>query len=175
VAKPKAPAVTITAKIDVGFGNALFIRGSGAGLSWSKGNAARLRRERRVEHRPRGGRQPVRLQVRPERRGSGQPARTTLRPRRHGDASRPPSDGGRLSVGIDLGEARAQIAGRLVAVAGFVGAEGLEPHAWTREKGLGTWKPSQLGSLQDDSKSMPMSTTRVGPRRATTSAPGFIS
>jgi len=28
---------TITAKIDVGFGNALFIRGEGAGLSWDKG------------------------------------------------------------------------------------------------------------------------------------------
>jgi hypothetical protein len=37
VAKPKATGVTVTAKIDVGFGNALFIRGSGAGLSWSKG------------------------------------------------------------------------------------------------------------------------------------------
>jgi hypothetical protein len=28
---------TITAKIDVGFGNALFLRGEGAGLSWDKG------------------------------------------------------------------------------------------------------------------------------------------
>lgn len=28
---------TIEAKIDVGFGNALFIRGEGAGLSWDKG------------------------------------------------------------------------------------------------------------------------------------------
>lgn len=28
---------TIEAKIDVGFGNALFIRGEGAGLSWEKG------------------------------------------------------------------------------------------------------------------------------------------
>lgn len=37
VAKPKATGVTVTAKIDVGFGNTLFIRGSGAGLSWDKG------------------------------------------------------------------------------------------------------------------------------------------
>jgi hypothetical protein len=37
MAKPKAAGVTITAKADVGFGNALFIRGSGAGLSWDKG------------------------------------------------------------------------------------------------------------------------------------------
>ena len=28
---------TITARVDVGFGNALFIRGEGAGLSWNKG------------------------------------------------------------------------------------------------------------------------------------------
>ena len=34
---PPAPATTITAKIDVGFGNALFIRGQGNGLSWDKG------------------------------------------------------------------------------------------------------------------------------------------
>jgi hypothetical protein len=31
------PVTTVTAKIDVGFGNALFIRGEGAGLSWDKG------------------------------------------------------------------------------------------------------------------------------------------
>ena len=37
VAKPKGSRVTITAKVDVGFGNAVFIRGDGAGLSWSKG------------------------------------------------------------------------------------------------------------------------------------------
>jgi len=37
MAKPKAAGVTITAKVDVGFGNALFVRGSGAGLSWAKG------------------------------------------------------------------------------------------------------------------------------------------
>jgi hypothetical protein len=34
---PKATGVTITAKIDVGFGNSLFLRGSGAGLTWTKG------------------------------------------------------------------------------------------------------------------------------------------
>lgn len=44
---PAAPAIksvtskpvttTISAKIDVGFGNALFVRGEGAGLSWDKG------------------------------------------------------------------------------------------------------------------------------------------
>src|SRR5688572_5617630 len=28
---------TITARVDVGFGNALFLRGEGAGLSWNKG------------------------------------------------------------------------------------------------------------------------------------------
>ena len=30
---------TITASIDVGFGNALFVRGEGPGLSWEKGLA----------------------------------------------------------------------------------------------------------------------------------------
>jgi len=33
----RGPATLISAKIDVGFGNALFIRGSGAGLSWDRG------------------------------------------------------------------------------------------------------------------------------------------
>lgn len=37
-AKPKGIRVTITAKVDVGFGNALYIRGDGAGLSWNKGS-----------------------------------------------------------------------------------------------------------------------------------------
>jgi hypothetical protein len=37
VVKPKGSKVTITAKIDVGFGNILFIRGDGAGLTWEKG------------------------------------------------------------------------------------------------------------------------------------------
>jgi hypothetical protein len=37
VAKPKGIRVAITAKVDVGFGNALYIRGDGAGLSWNKG------------------------------------------------------------------------------------------------------------------------------------------
>lgn len=33
-----APVLTvITAKIDVGFGNALYLRGEGAGLSWDRG------------------------------------------------------------------------------------------------------------------------------------------
>jgi len=36
-AKPAGAKVTITAKIDIGFGNALFVRGDGAGLSWDKG------------------------------------------------------------------------------------------------------------------------------------------
>ena len=36
--KPSKPVkTTITAKIDVGFGNALFVRGEGPGLSWEKG------------------------------------------------------------------------------------------------------------------------------------------
>lgn len=35
--KPDASPTKIDAKIDVGFGNALFIRGQGAGLSWDKG------------------------------------------------------------------------------------------------------------------------------------------
>jgi len=30
---------TITARIDVGFGNALYVRGEGAGLSWDQGRA----------------------------------------------------------------------------------------------------------------------------------------
>jgi hypothetical protein len=37
VTKPKGSKVTITAKVNIGFGNALFIRGDGAGLSWAKG------------------------------------------------------------------------------------------------------------------------------------------
>jgi hypothetical protein len=37
VTKPKGGKVKIVAKIDVGFGNALFVRGDGAGLSWEKG------------------------------------------------------------------------------------------------------------------------------------------
>src|SRR5687768_1849243 len=44
VAAPAVKAVaskpvqtTISARIDVGFGNALFLRGEGAGLSWEKG------------------------------------------------------------------------------------------------------------------------------------------
>jgi hypothetical protein len=32
-----APVTTIKAKIDVGFGNNLFVRGHGAGLSWERG------------------------------------------------------------------------------------------------------------------------------------------
>ena len=45
VPKAKSPAVSaptpaptvITAKIDVGFGNSLYLRGDGPGLSWNKG------------------------------------------------------------------------------------------------------------------------------------------
>lgn len=37
VARPKGLKVSITVKVDVGFGNALYIRGDGAGLSWNKG------------------------------------------------------------------------------------------------------------------------------------------
>ncbi len=33
----KPVVTTITARVDVGFGNALFVRGEGAGLSWDKG------------------------------------------------------------------------------------------------------------------------------------------
>src|SRR5262245_12648336 len=42
VVKPivtKPVSTTITAKIDVGYGNTLFIRGEGPGLSWDKGTA----------------------------------------------------------------------------------------------------------------------------------------
>jgi hypothetical protein len=39
VTKPKGARVTLIAKVDVGFGNALYVRGSGAGLSWDKGIA----------------------------------------------------------------------------------------------------------------------------------------
>ena len=35
----KPVVTTITARVDVGFGNALFIRGEGAGLSWDQGTA----------------------------------------------------------------------------------------------------------------------------------------
>jgi hypothetical protein len=35
----KAVKTTITARVDVGFGNALFLRGEGPGLSWEKGLA----------------------------------------------------------------------------------------------------------------------------------------
>lgn len=37
VTKPKGARVTLVAKVDIGFGNALFVRGSGPGLSWDKG------------------------------------------------------------------------------------------------------------------------------------------
>jgi hypothetical protein len=36
-APPPKPVTTIEAKIDVGFGNHLFVRGQGAGLSWDHG------------------------------------------------------------------------------------------------------------------------------------------
>jgi hypothetical protein len=36
-ARALGPLTTVTAKIDVGFGNTLFIRGEGEGLSWDKG------------------------------------------------------------------------------------------------------------------------------------------
>jgi hypothetical protein len=39
VSQPEPVVTTIEAKIDVGFGNALFIRGQGDGLSWDKGTA----------------------------------------------------------------------------------------------------------------------------------------
>jgi hypothetical protein len=35
----KSTLTTIAAKIDIGFGNALYLRGEGAGLSWDKGTA----------------------------------------------------------------------------------------------------------------------------------------
>jgi hypothetical protein len=34
---PGKPLTTIVAKIDIGFGNSLYLRGEGAGLSWEKG------------------------------------------------------------------------------------------------------------------------------------------
>lgn len=36
---PKAVNTTVVATIDVGFGNTLYLRGEGAGLSWEKGTA----------------------------------------------------------------------------------------------------------------------------------------
>ena len=39
VAKPAVSTTTIVATVDVGFGNSLTIRGSGAGLSWDSGVA----------------------------------------------------------------------------------------------------------------------------------------
>jgi hypothetical protein len=36
-ASPAAKLTTIVAKVDVGFGNSLFLRGTGPGLSWDKG------------------------------------------------------------------------------------------------------------------------------------------
>ena len=38
-AAKKAQATSIIARIDAGFGNQLFVRGEGAGLSWEKGTA----------------------------------------------------------------------------------------------------------------------------------------
>ncbi len=38
-AKSSRPSTMITAKIDIGFGNALFVRGDGPGLSWDRGVA----------------------------------------------------------------------------------------------------------------------------------------
>jgi hypothetical protein len=37
VTKPRGLRVTLVAKIDVGFGNSVFVRGDGAGLGWGKG------------------------------------------------------------------------------------------------------------------------------------------
>jgi hypothetical protein len=37
VTKPRGLRVTIVAKVDVGFGNSLFVRGDGAGLGWGQG------------------------------------------------------------------------------------------------------------------------------------------
>ncbi len=37
VAETKRPVTTIEAKVDVGFGNNLFVRGEGPGLSWEHG------------------------------------------------------------------------------------------------------------------------------------------
>lgn len=37
VVAPTPRVTTIAARVDVGFGNALFLRGEGAGLSWEKG------------------------------------------------------------------------------------------------------------------------------------------
>ena len=37
--KKTAAATSIIARVDVGFGNALYVRGEGAGLSWNKGTA----------------------------------------------------------------------------------------------------------------------------------------
>lgn len=34
---PPPAITTIVAKVDIGFGNSLYVRGSGAGLSWEKG------------------------------------------------------------------------------------------------------------------------------------------
>jgi hypothetical protein len=39
VAKPKGGRVTIVAKVDVGFGNSLFVRGDEPYLHWAKGTA----------------------------------------------------------------------------------------------------------------------------------------
>jgi hypothetical protein len=36
-ASVKPSSITITANVDVGFGNSLYIRGTGAGLSWERG------------------------------------------------------------------------------------------------------------------------------------------
>jgi outer membrane biosynthesis protein TonB len=38
-AKKAAAQTSIIARVDVGFGNALYVRGEGAGLSWEKGTA----------------------------------------------------------------------------------------------------------------------------------------
>lgn len=37
--RPKPAATSITARVDVGFGNHLYLRGAGAGLSWDHGMA----------------------------------------------------------------------------------------------------------------------------------------
>jgi hypothetical protein len=41
IVAPTAPAVKIVANVDIGAENKLYIRGSGAGLSWEKGSAMR--------------------------------------------------------------------------------------------------------------------------------------
>lgn len=56
-------ATTIAARIDVGFGNALFIRGKGPGLTWDKGLPLQCEEPSRWSWRVENGNEPIEFKL----------------------------------------------------------------------------------------------------------------